>query len=61
MNLQTLIDALPRAAVIGPAEGEVSGLADDSRRVGTGDVFVAVRGAASPMRLSAWSHARVSQ
>lgn len=42
--LQTLIDALPRAAVIGPAGGEVCGLADDSRRVGEGEVFVAVRG-----------------
>jgi UDP-N-acetylmuramoyl-L-alanyl-D-glutamate--2,6-diaminopimelate ligase len=46
MKLQTLIDALPRTAVIGSADGEVTGLADDSRRVGAGDVFVAVRGGA---------------
>ena len=47
MKLQTLIDALPRTAVIGSADGEVTGLADDSRQAGPGDVFVAVRGGAA--------------
>ena len=44
MTLHELIAALPRTALTGPEGGEVGGLHDDSRRVGPGDVFVAVRG-----------------
>jgi UDP-N-acetylmuramoyl-L-alanyl-D-glutamate--2,6-diaminopimelate ligase len=44
MTLYALIDSLPQTAVVGSAEREVSGLADDSRAVGEGFVFVAVRG-----------------
>ena len=44
MILQELIDPLPRVALAGSADCEVSGLQDDSRNVGPGDLFVAVRG-----------------
>lgn len=44
MLLHDLIAPLPRAALAGPPELEVTGLADDSRMVGAGDLFVAVRG-----------------
>ena len=44
MTLHELIDPLPRAALAGAADIEVSGVCDDSRAVGRGDVFVAVKG-----------------
>ena len=46
LQLQELIDVLPRAAVTGAGAIEVCGLRDDSRAVQAGDVFVALRGAA---------------
>ena len=44
MTVQDLVESLPRAAVMGAAEGALSGLTDDSRTVGKESVFVAVRG-----------------
>ena len=44
MTLKELIESLPRAAVVGAAEGELSGLTDDSRVVADGGIFVAVKG-----------------
>ena len=44
MTLRQLIDGLAGARVIGDASVEVRAVHDDSRKVGTGDVFVAVKG-----------------
>lgn len=44
MLLNELIECLPQSAVVGSADREVQGLADDSRAVQEGFVFVAVRG-----------------
>src|SRR5687767_2006947 len=44
MRLSELIQDLPEARVVGDASVSVHGVHDDSRAVGAGDVFVAVRG-----------------
>ena len=44
MILRDLISPLPRAALTGSADCEVSGVKDDSRMLQPGDVFVAVKG-----------------
>jgi len=44
MLLHELIAPLPQVALTGPSDREVEGLRDDSRAVGHGDLFVAVRG-----------------
>lgn len=44
MRIEQLIEKLPIEAVSGPVEREVGGLADDSRRVTPGALFVARRG-----------------
>jgi len=44
MNLENVIPCLMDARVSGPREGLIAGLADDSRKVVSGGVFVAVRG-----------------
>jgi UDP-N-acetylmuramyl-tripeptide synthetase len=44
MTLRQLIEGLAGARVIGDASVEVRGVHDDSRKIGTGDVFVAVKG-----------------
>jgi len=43
-TLRQLIDGLAGARVVGTAEIEVGAVQDDSRKVGKGEVFVAVRG-----------------
>lgn len=47
MNLSEIVPCLPKARVSGPREGEWLSLADDSRQVQEGSIFVAVRGTAS--------------
>ena len=47
MTLRELIDGLPGARLIGDGEVEVRAVHEDSRQVGPGDVFVAVRGLTS--------------
>jgi murE/murF fusion protein len=44
MTLRQLIEGLADARVVGDAGVEVRGVHDDSRKVGPGDVFVAVKG-----------------
>ncbi|MEO8553148.1 MAG: UDP-N-acetylmuramyl-tripeptide synthetase, partial [Kofleriaceae bacterium] len=47
MTLRELIDGLPGARLIGDGEVEVRAVHEDSRQIGPGDVFVAVRGLTS--------------
>ncbi|MEP6863648.1 MAG: UDP-N-acetylmuramoyl-L-alanyl-D-glutamate--2,6-diaminopimelate ligase [Deltaproteobacteria bacterium] len=47
MKLRQLIEVLPGARLIGDGEVEVRAVHEDSRQVGPGDVFVAVRGLTS--------------
>ncbi len=44
MNLRELGDVLDDAVVSGPLDAEISGIAYDSRKVGPGVIFVALRG-----------------
>lgn len=44
MNLEDVITCFPNARISGPREGVLEGVADDSRKVVPGGVFVAVRG-----------------
>src|SRR5262245_44672080 len=44
MRLSQLIQDLPAARVVGDAGVDVRAVADDSRAIGAGDLFVAVRG-----------------
>jgi len=44
LRLAGILEGLSEASVDGPRDVEASGIAYDSRRVGPGDVFVAVRG-----------------
>lgn len=47
MTIEELLACLPVVAATGPREGELSGVADDSREVVENGVFVAVKGALS--------------
>jgi murE/murF fusion protein len=47
MTLRQLIEGLAQARVVGDAAVSVRGVHDDSRKVGPGDVFVAVKGSRS--------------
>ena len=44
VSLSEILAELPGAAVDGPADGSIGGIQYDSRRVGPGDLFVAVHG-----------------
>ena len=44
MTLRQLIEGLATARIVGDAGAEVRAVHDDSRQVGPGDVFVAVKG-----------------
>lgn len=46
MNLSEIVPCLPNAVISGPREGDLQKITDDSRQVGEGSVFVAVKGAA---------------
>jgi UDP-N-acetylmuramoyl-L-alanyl-D-glutamate--2,6-diaminopimelate ligase len=44
MNLTDLMHSLPRKEIYGPAGREITGIAYDSRKLRSGDLFVAIRG-----------------
>src|SRR5688572_22824695 len=44
MKLSQILDHLPRVRPFGPLEGEITGLTADSREVGPGVLFAALRG-----------------
>lgn len=44
MKLKTLIEACKPVRVVGPTTGEVTGIEIDSRKIGKGNLFIAMRG-----------------
>ncbi len=44
MNLTDLLSSLPEKKIYGPVDGEITAIAYDSRRLNSGDLFVAIRG-----------------